>query len=159
MLSLIRLDDRLIHGQVMAVWVRKLSITRILVIDDATADDEFARTLMQSAMPSHVTLTVAGVADAPALLDALDHSDARALALFARVEDVVEVHRRRPLPHVNVGNLGMRDGRRLIWRSVALSSAEKHALQQLHAAGVDVFVQMIPADQKQRLTEYNPPAC
>lgn len=151
MLSLLRLDDRLIHGQVMAVWVRALAIRRILVLNDAAAHDDFARTLMQAAMPPQITLQVAPVAEAAPLLDALTRDAAPALVLFARVEDVVAAHHEFPLPHCNVGNLGMREGRRLIWRSVALSAAEHAALGRLQSAGVDVFLQMIPADQKQRL--------
>ena len=148
MLSLIRLDDRLIHGQVMAVWVRQLSITRILVLDDETAADEFARNLMQMAMPSQVKFDVAPVAAAAERLAELQHSPARALVLLKRVEDACAVHERWPLPHLNVGNLGMRDGRRLIWRTVALSTNERRALQQLQSAGVEVFLQMVPADPK-----------
>jgi PTS system mannose-specific IIB component len=151
MLSLIRLDDRLIHGQVMAVWVRRLSITHILVLHDDTAGDEFARTLMQTAMPPRISLTVAPVAEAAGLLDELQRNDSRTLVLLARVEDAVAVHQQWPLPHLNVGNLGMREGRRLIWRSVALSSSERLALHQLQSAGVDVFMQMVPSDQKLRV--------
>ncbi len=152
MLSLIRLDDRLIHGQVMAVWVRRLSITHILVLHDDTAGDEFARTLMQTAMPPRISLTVAPVAEATAMLEEMQRNDTRTLVLLARVEDAVAVHQQWPLPHLNVGNLGMREGRRLIWRSVALSSSERLALHQLQSAGVDVFMQMVPSDQKMRLT-------
>ena len=151
MLSLIRLDDRLIHGQVMAVWVRRLSITHILVLHDDTAGDEFARTLMQMAMPPRISLTVAPVAEATAMLEEMQRNDTRTLVLRARVEDAVAVHQQWPLPHLNVGNLGMRDGRRLIWRTVALSPAELTALHQLESAGVDVFLQMIPSDDRQRL--------
>ena len=149
MLSLIRLDDRLIHGQVMAVWVRQLSITRILVLDDETAGDDFARNLMQLAMPPQIELTVAPIAAAAERLTELQRSPARALVLLKRVEDACAVHERWPLPHLNVGNLGMREGRRLIWRSVALSAAERCALHGLQSAGVEVYLQMVPSDPKQ----------
>jgi mannose PTS system EIIAB component len=151
MLSLIRLDDRLIHGQVMAVWARQLSINHILVIDDDTAGDSFARELMQLAMPKHIRLTISTLADAPAALSALRDDATRALILLKSVAAATALHTLTPLPHLNVGNLGMRDGRRLIWRTVALSSAELMALHQLESAGVDVFLQMIPSDDRQRL--------
>ncbi len=151
MIALIRLDDRLIHGQVMAVWVRHLKINRILVIDDESAADAFALQLLQLAMPAHIQLSVSPVADAPAAMAALDADDTRALVLLKRVEDAQTLHTAAPLAHLNLGNLGMRDGRRLIWRTVALSPAELTALKQLQSSGVDVFLQMVPSDDRHRL--------
>ncbi len=150
MIALIRLDDRLIHGQVMAVWARHLKINRILVIDDESAADAFARQLLQLAMPAHIQLSVSTVADAPGALEALGADDTRALVLLKRVEDAQALHAAAPLAHLNLGNLGMRDGRRLIWRTVALSPDELFALKQLQSSGVDVYLQMVPSDDRQR---------
>ena len=150
MIALIRLDDRLIHGQVMAVWARHLKINRILVIDDESAADAFALQLLELAMPAHIRLSVSTVADAPAALKALSTDGTRTLVLLKRVEDAMALHATAPLAHLNLGNLGMRDGRRLIWRTVALSPAELFALKQLQSSGVDVFLQMVPSDDRQR---------
>jgi PTS system mannose-specific IIB component len=154
MLLLCRLDDRLIHGQVMAVWVRQLRVDHIIVVDDASASDEFARDLMHAAMPVGITLHLCGLEAAPVIISTLAASDAaRALLLFKRVADAVAVHARFPLPHLNVGNLGMRHDRALIWRSVAASPSELDELRRLESHGVAVYLQMIPSDAKHMLPE------
>jgi mannose/fructose/N-acetylgalactosamine-specific phosphotransferase system component IIB len=157
MLLLCRLDDRLIHGQVMAVWVRQLRIDQIIVVDDASANDDFARELMHAAMPAAITLHLCGLEDAPGIINTLATSDtARTLLLFKRVADAVAIHARFPLPHLNVGNLGMRHDRTLIWRSVAASESELDELRRLESHGVAVYLQMIPNDSKRLLPETQP---
>jgi PTS system mannose-specific IIB component len=146
MLSLVRLDDRLIHGQIMTVWIRQLNVNRIVVVDDASASDDFARGLMHAAMPKGITLSVHGVADAAQELATRAHDSSRTLVLFAHVEDALALHTHFPLPHLNIGNLGMREGRSTLWRSIAASPEERALLAQLKSDGVPVYVQMLPSD-------------
>ena len=53
-LKLVRIDDRLIHGQVVAVWLRTVGADRIVIVDDKTAKDDFLRDLMILAAPQGV---------------------------------------------------------------------------------------------------------
>lgn len=150
MLSLIRVDDRLIHGQVMAVWVRVLNITHIIVIDDETAGDSFSQQVMQVAMPAGIHLSITAVCNAAALLRAIADTKERALVLLRDIESAVRLHGLYPFTELNVGGSGMRQGRRLIWRSIALSPQQMYQLIALQDAGVDVYMQMIPSDEKRR---------
>jgi PTS system mannose-specific IIB component len=156
MISLIRIDDRLIHGQVMAVWVRALSVTHILVIDDATAADAFTRQVMHLAMPAGMALTISTLGDA-ACDGAAGHlarfarDSSRTLVLLKSVSVAKQLHAHFPFNELNVGGIGMAPGRRLIWRSIAASQEEIDQLKALSDAGVDVYLQMIPADPRQPL--------
>ena len=153
MLSLIRIDDRLIHGQVMAAWVRTLNVTHILVIDDATAADPFSQQVMQLAMPPTITLTISSTAAAADHLSRAAADTARTLVLLPSVAAANAVFQRYPFKALNVGGVGMSQGRKLIWRSIAASTEEIAQLHALRDAGVDVYLQMIPADQRLPLTE------
>jgi len=153
MISLIRIDDRLIHGQVMAVWVRTLGVTHILVIDDTTAADPFYRQVMQLAMPPTITLTISSIAGAAGHLSRAAADTARTLVLLSSVAAASAVFQRYPFKELNVGGVGMSPGRKLIWRSIAISADEIAQLHSLHDAGVNVYLQMIPADQRVPLTE------
>jgi mannose/fructose/N-acetylgalactosamine-specific phosphotransferase system component IIB len=51
-LRLVRVDDRLIHGQVVAIWLKALGARRILIVDDRTAHDEFLREVLELAAPA-----------------------------------------------------------------------------------------------------------
>lgn len=151
MLSLIRLDDRLIHGQVMAVWARQLEINHIVVVDDRAAADAFESALMQAAMPAGIALDVCAGAAAPAILTRLQGAPAHTLVLLRSIDAALALHQGFPLRHLNVGNLGLRAGRALVWRSIALSQGELTQLHALQAQGVPVFMQMNPSDKQRPL--------
>jgi PTS system mannose-specific IIB component len=153
MLSLIRIDDRLIHGQVMAAWVRTLSVTHILVIDDAAAADPFSQQVMQLAMPPTITLTISPIATCAEPLSRAAADSARTLVLLASIAAAAAVFQRYPFKELNVGGVGMAQGRKLIWRSIAASPEEIAQLHTLQDGGVDVYLQMIPADPRLSLTE------
>ena len=152
MISLIRIDDRLIHGQVMAVWARVLNIDQILVADDATAADPFTQQIMQLAMPASIQLRVATVEQAASLLAQAETDTTRTLVLLKSVDAAARLYKSYRYCELNVGGIGMAPGRKLIWRSVAASGGELLSLQQLRDLGVDVYWQMIPTDEKRRIT-------
>lgn len=152
MVDLVRIDDRLVHGQVMAAWARALRTTHILVADDDSAADDFARQIMQLAMPAHIALTVDAVDGAASRLPALAADASRTLVLLRSVAAAERLHGLWPFAALNVGGIGMAPGRGLVWRSIAASPQEVAGLQRLRAQGVDVYLQMVPGDTKQVLS-------
>ncbi|MGQ9814451.1 MAG: PTS sugar transporter subunit IIB [Candidatus Roseilinea sp.] len=150
MIALIRVDDRLAHGQVMAVWARALKIDHLLVADDETAGDAFAQQVMQLAMPRGITLLVHTIAGAGPRLAAAAHDSHRWLVLLRDVASAIRLREAYAFDALNVGGVGMMPGRRLVWRSIALSPEEAAALRDLRAQGVDVYLQMLPSDPKKR---------
>ncbi len=148
MIALIRIDDRLVHGQVMAVWARALNIDHILVADDETAGDAFARQVMQLAMPRGITLVVDTVAGAGPRLASAARDSHRWLVLLRDVASAARLREAYPFDALNVGGIGMKPGRHLVWRSIAMSPEEAAALRDLRAQGVDVYLQMVPGDPR-----------
>lgn len=65
---LARIDDRLIHGQVMTAWLQFTGGNHIVIVDDATARDEFTKSIMSMAVPNGIKLSILGVADGAKLL-------------------------------------------------------------------------------------------
>jgi PTS system mannose-specific IIB component len=153
MVDLIRIDDRLVHGQVMAAWARALRTTRILVLDDAAAADLFSRQVMQAAMPAHIRLEVEPIRQSAARLAEAERDGSRTLALLRDVEAAARLHALHPLRALNVGGAGMAQGRQLVWRSIALSPDELAALRGLRRDGVDVYLQMIPSDPRKPIED------
>jgi D-glucosaminate PTS system EIIB component len=155
MISLIRIDDRLIHGQVMAVWVRALRITNILVGDDATAVDAFTRQIMQLAMPTYIKLVIASMDEAVVQLMTAQSDPTRTLVLLKDVASAIHLHRGYPYKELNVGGIGMAPGRKLVWKSVAISPVEIDQLKILHDSGIDVYFQMIPNEERRSIAMIN----
>lgn len=56
--SLLRIDDRLIHGQVMTGWVKHINATKIIIIDDELVHDDFMISVLEMAVPNHMTLNI-----------------------------------------------------------------------------------------------------
>ena len=65
---LARIDDRLIHGQVMTAWLQFTGGNHIVIVDDATAGDEFTKSIMSMAVPNGIKLSILTVEDGAKLL-------------------------------------------------------------------------------------------
>ncbi len=99
MVDLVRIDDRLVHGQVMAAWARALRTTHILVADDDSAADDFSRQIMQLAMPAHIALTVDTVDGAASRLPAIAADASHTLVLLKSVAAAERLHELWPFVH------------------------------------------------------------
>ena len=69
-----RIDDRLIHGQIVASWIASLNCNRIIVADDKAAVDTFQQALLKIAVPSSIKLQIVKVKEAADLLNELDEN-------------------------------------------------------------------------------------
>ena len=135
----------------MAVWARSLDITHILVIDDQTANDAFSQQIMQLAMPPSIQLNVASIQTAADQLRMAEINKTRTLVLLRNVDAAMRLHATYPFRELNVGGIGMAPGREMLWRSIAASPEEIEQLRTLRKKGVDIYLQMIPSDEKRRI--------
>ena len=147
-IALFRVDDRLIHGQVVAGWLHAVPARRILVIDDATARDEFLRDVLVMAAPHGVDVEVHDVEHGAARVRAAS-DDEEAVYVIVRSPATALALRDRgaAFEELNVGAVGMAPGRRLVHRSVALSDDELALLRRLEELGVRVTIQAVPDDR------------
>jgi PTS system mannose-specific IIB component/fructoselysine and glucoselysine-specific PTS system IIB component len=146
-LALARVDDRLIHGQVVIGWGRPLGASFIVLVDDAVRASDWEQELYRLAAPPEVEVIFASVAEAAAALPAWIGRADRGILLTADVATIADLHDRSGggLAAVNLGGIHHRPGRtqRLPW--VYLSDEEFERLRRLAAAGVRVTAQDVPA--------------
>jgi hypothetical protein len=81
-LKLVRVDDRLIHGQVVAVWLRAVGADRIVIVDDKTAQNEFLRDVLVLAAPQGTPVEVYGLTEGAARVAELASSPTSAFLLM-----------------------------------------------------------------------------
>lgn len=107
MIKMVRLDERLIHGQVATKWSRLLGVDRIIVADDdAAANDVMQKTLMMAA-PDNVKVAIVPVDRAVALCNDPRSSTLEILAIVATPESLLKVVSEvRGVDRVNIGNYG-----------------------------------------------------
>ncbi len=155
MISLVRVDNRLLHGQVLEAWMPKLGATTVVVADDEAALSPLARAAMTLCVPCEVPARVERMAavDFAALAD----SKAIVLLLVRDVAGLLEATRRgltpARAPLLNLGNIHFAMGRRPVTPSVYLTAGELEALKGLAAAGYSVEARAIPTEEPLGLEE------
>ena len=151
MLSLVRLDDRMIHGQIVTKWSRVVKVDRIIVANDkAGANPIIAKSLMMAA-PADKKTAVKTMDDAIKLLKNPLAANHNILLIVANPTDLLRVvNEVEGINRINIGNWGLQvatDGknREIITQFVALSEDEKQILKQV-AEKVDDFVIQVTPD-------------
>ena len=146
---LVRVDDRLIHGQVMTSWVKQTAANKIMVVDDEVASNDLMKTVLKGVTPADVKLGIFSVQKAvDRLIKGLKPTD-RVIIL---VKTPVTVWRMQQagidFPSLCVGGIGMRADRTTLYQNIACSEEEREALRGLIAAGCDVTIQIVADDSK-----------
>lgn len=147
-IALVRVDDRLIHGQVVAVWLRALDATRIVVVDDAVAADEFLRDVLVLAAPRGVAVEVLDLAAAILRLPAVAADDRPTLVLVRTPVTALRLREAGvPFALLNVGGLGSRPGRLALYRTISADAEERAAMRALERLGTRVELRIVAADR------------
>ena len=143
---LARIDDRLIHGQVMTSWLNYTGANKIIVIDDVTAKDSFLTMIIKTLVPANIVTQVTTVADSPAVIKGLQDHD-KAIILAKTPEAYVRLAQNGvTLTRVNLGGMGIKPGRKTIYKNISASEAEISQLKQLIDQGIPVEIQMVAED-------------
>ncbi len=147
-LRLVRIDDRLIHGQVVAGWLRALGAQRIVIVDDATARDEFLREVLTLAAPQGVPVEVHGVADGAARLITLAGTPEPIIVLARMPRTLLALrHAGVPIEVVDLGGMGAGPGRRRLHKTISASPDELRELRELEQMGTRVEIQIVADDR------------
>jgi len=154
--ALVRVDNRLVHGQVLEAWLPALDAHGILVADDEAAGNVLARSAMALAIPPGVTFEVLRVEAAAGLLrpGGKGPQAPRTLVLLRDVRDAVALSEAGvPVPQLNLGNVHFGRGRKQVSPSVFLDAGELAALEKLSRAGTQVEVRAVPSEPPLRLPD------
>lgn len=152
-IALVRVDDRLIHGQVVLGWVRMVGATRIVVADDDVAKDEMQKTLMRFAAPPGVETSIVPVDEAGEALAHDGFPDDTVMVLVRGPRELARLMAAGvPLTKVNVGNVRAAPGRERLTKEVAADPDDLAAWQALDAAGVVLEAVWIPGGA---VTDFN----
>ncbi|CRH19361.1 PTS system mannose/fructose/N-acetylgalactosamine-transporter subunit IIB [Carnobacterium maltaromaticum] len=147
-IKLVRVDHRLIHGQVGFTWTKFLQTNCILIASDTIMQDPLKMTAMKMAVPTGVKLVMKSIDDSIAALNSGVTDKYSLLILCESIEDVAKLASQVPLiKEINLG--GMKDGadRKQVSKSVHLSADDIELIQQLLKTGVELTVQMVPDEQ------------
>jgi mannose/fructose/sorbose-specific phosphotransferase system IIB component len=146
-IELVRIDDRLIHGQIIIAWSKAVSVERIVVIDDMAAADVIRKMLFETVAPPGIKVAVLDVDQGIECLRNNLFGDEKLLLLVTNpatlvtmVENGIKLHK------VNIGGMSFSQGKNPLTKAVSLDSADKKHFEKLHKHGIVLQMQVLPND-------------
>jgi mannose/fructose/N-acetylgalactosamine-specific phosphotransferase system component IIB len=145
--KLARIDDRLIHGQVILGWVPAVKPDRIVVANDRVAGSDWERKFYSSCVPPEVNVSFATVAEAARQISADLYQNEQLIVLLESAQDTLAlIGGGVDLKDVNVGGLHYREGSVELLPFVFLVHEERNALRELVKRGVTLSAQDVPSN-------------
>ncbi|PLX72729.1 MAG: hypothetical protein C0607_15600 [Azoarcus sp.] len=148
-LVLIRIDNRLIHGQVLEAWVPYVKADCIVVANDDIAASPMKQIMMRASVPSRMQVEIGQVGEIVSLLNSGKLDCRRTLLLFGTTSDAVRAYQLGlSYERLNLGNLHADVGKAKLCCTVFLDPADMDDLELLDQAGVKISARCIPADSE-----------
>ena len=153
-ISALRVDDRLIHGQVAMTWTKQLRVQGIVVANDDAANDNTQKMALKMAVPAGIKVLIKPVDEAIRVLNDPRAAKMRILVLTRTVKDALKVRKQvGEIEFLNVGNVGRFDGidaseKQLLSPTIMLTDAEVQALRELVEIDPKTCIQQVPNDEQ-----------
>lgn len=153
-IKLVRIDFRLMHGQVVTNWIKQVSADSVLIIDDKLASDKFLAQVFLLAAPPEVKVAIRSVEKAIISFQKNAFKDGKMIILFKSVDSVKKAFDLGfPLEKLQVAGLGNGTNKIMISNELSLSREEADMLLGMQNKGVEVTLQITPKDPKIPLDE------
>ncbi|MCH4053280.1 MAG: PTS sugar transporter subunit IIB [Atopobiaceae bacterium] len=145
---LTRVDDRLIHGQVMTSWLKVTGANKIMIVDDETAKNDFLKSVFRSAVPSYIGV---GTFNEKKAVDRLKKgfNEGDKVIVLVKYPQTVQhlVEQGAKIDSLVVGGMGARDDRTTFFRNISASDEERETFRKLIDEGVKVRIQILADDK------------
>lgn len=154
MITMMRVDDRLIHGQVAVMWSKELNIQRIIVASDAIAANELQVSALKMAAPAGVKAAILPIDKAVGIISDPRAKDMRILVISNNPEDLLRVAEKiEEKPVLNIANYGRIGGnlseKSKVAESVYLTDSDKEVIDKIAGLGIEIIHQPLPSDTRQ----------
>lgn len=146
---LVRIDDRLIHGQVASTWTRESGCNHIIVVNDGVAKDELRKTLLLQVAPPGVKSHVLSIDKAIQAYLNPKYENFRTFFLFSNPTDVVRmVEGGVDIKSVNIGGMAFTAGKTQITKAVSVNQEDIDAFKNLNEKNIELEIRQVPTNGK-----------
>lgn len=154
MITMMRVDDRLIHGQVAVMWSKELNIQRIIVASDQIAANELQASALKMAAPAGVKAAILSIDKAVEILTDPRAGSMRILVISNNPEDLLRVAEKiQEKPVLNIANYGRIGGslseKTKVAESVYLTDHDGEVIDKIAGLGLEIIHQPLPSDARQ----------
>lgn len=147
-IKLVRIDDRLIHGQVATVWAKQTGVNRIFVVNDEVAKDDFRKKLLKQATPPGVKANIITVQKMIDVYPDSKYDSLNVMLLFTNPADIQRVVEGGvPIQSVNVGGMAFSEGKRKLTAAVSVTDEDIEAFTYLNSKGVELEIRQVIKDK------------
>lgn len=155
-INLVRVDDRLIHGQVMTKWSKGLGTNAIYVIDNATAADDFMKDIYINANSSSgLKIQVYSTSEVVDRWNQDQFGNDNVVLLFKTIGQVKEVVDKGVLPieKLNVGGISKKPDSTFVIPTVGLTKQDAETLKEMEGKGMEIYFQTVPDSKRVSLPD------
>lgn len=143
----VRIDFRLIHGQVANLWANAKQVSRFMVVDDQLATDDMQKQVLRMACPAAVKLSVLPLEKASANIQAGKYDAQRLFILAKKPETLLRlIESGVQLPEINVGNMSSLNEVKRLGLNIGMDEGDIEAFKKLQEKGIHMYAQMVPSD-------------
>lgn len=152
--GLVRIDDRLIHGQVATRWTKESRVSRIIVVNDDVAKDSVRSTMLKSVAPPGVTAHVVNVDKMIRVYNNPEYADERVMLLFTNPTDIVRLlDAGVPMQSVNIGGMAYKEGKKQITSAVSVNQQDIDAFKKMDSMNIELDVRKVSNDSRQYMMD------
>jgi mannose/fructose/N-acetylgalactosamine-specific phosphotransferase system component IIB len=148
-IKVFRIDDRLIHGQIVTSWISDAEAEKIIVVDDLAAKDEFQQSLLRMATPSSIKLCIYSIEDFVEKLKNDNSSENVLLIVRGPAQALKLLEGGLDVDTINVGNISMKKGKKKVLPFLWLDDSEVNSLKEIANKNVKLDVRSIPNNRSQ----------
>ena len=142
-----RIDDRLIHGQIATTWINDYNIEQVLIVDDNVVQDKMQQSVISMTAPANVKVKVFGVDSFIGIYKKNPIKRRTMIVLTNSIDASRLLAGGVQIDYLNVGGMRYLEGRTKIARAVSVTPEEREAFKKIIEMGIDVRIQMIPRDE------------
>ncbi|MBS5299902.1 PTS sugar transporter subunit IIB [Lacrimispora indolis] len=149
MVKLVRVDHRLLHGQVVFIWTASIGVDCILIANDDVANDPIQKGILKLSQPTGVKLIFKSVKDSIEALNSGITDKYNLMIITSNVDDGYELASKvEQIRSLNLGNVKLRENTHNLSKLVHVTDEEEKKLKALAAAGIEVEIRAVPNDDK-----------
>lgn len=147
--KLVRIDFRLIHGQVITKWSKLIDTTRIVVVNDDLSKNPFMADIYVMAAPSGVKVDVVSIETFVSNCQSGEYENGNVLVLFRSIEDAKKtIDLGIAFKNVQIGGIGSGNGRTMVVKGISVDTKDIENLKAIENAGAEVTFQVTPEEKR-----------
>ncbi len=146
-IAAVRVDTRLLHGQVATAWTKQIAPNRIIVVSDGVAHDQLRKTMIEQAAPPGVPANVVPIQKMIEVAKDPRFGATKAFLLFETPQDLLKtIEGGVDIKNVNIGSMAHSVGKVVVTDAIAMDEKDIETLEAIHEKGVHIEARKVPAD-------------